>query len=299
MEATFPAAGTDEEIIAYLKTEMGKKGIAASQLWQTSNADRSESLGVNELERGLLQLGMRLSPEQSRRIFEVFDVAHRDDDRITWREFDLTLEHGPDGARALIAEAAAAEAEAASAEAARAAAARRTKAQATRGPRAPPLHDHSRPIMPVGTAEECVAWLRAHLERRRISTESLFRRMDGDRSNSVGVNELQEGLKTAGVFVNRGEALRMMKAVDPDGDGVLRLQELRDVLEHGLDRARELAAGRARSRARRDAKKRARERARRGPVVPADAIPKGLDGAGTRAWLCAQLRARRMDPATL
>ena len=205
---------------------MKARGITTAQLFGTCNADRSESMGVNEFHRGLSESGFKLTQEESRRLFEVFDnTGGRDDDRVLFAEFDLTVEHGTAKAGKILAARAKDESR------------RREKREATQNALygAPPLHDHSKPIMPAGNAEMCLSWLLTELKKKRMSLPELFTLMDNDRSNSVGINELQNGLAQAGLHVRKGEAIRIMKAVDPDGDGILRLDELQDVLEFDSD----------------------------------------------------------------
>ena len=82
--------GERDRVIAWLRVELRRRGVTDGQLFSTMDDDRSDSIGVNEFDRGLGMVGLKLSLAESRRVFRAIDKDGGG--TVTWQELSKVLE---------------------------------------------------------------------------------------------------------------------------------------------------------------------------------------------------------------
>ena len=220
--------GEREALLVWLRREILGRQIGVPRLMQTMDANKSNTITLGEFSDGLARFDIDLDRDEYMRVFKAIDVdggnqitrgeleetiyPHEKSTSIVHTKDDYSDSQNPFGHTST----------------------RNTHKELNSSITA----DHPFPLPRASDSKEdraeereaLLAWVRKELVQRAIGAPRLMGLCDSNRSNTITLGELTEGLAGVDIDLERDEYMRVFKAIDVDGGN----QVTRDELEHVL-----------------------------------------------------------------
>ena len=220
--------GEREALLIWLRREILGRKIGVPRLMQTMDANRSNTITLGEFSDGLARFDIDLDRDEYMRVFKAIDVdggnqitrgeleetiyPHEKSTSIVHTKDDYSDSQNPFGHTST----------------------RNTHKELNSSITA----DHPFPLLRASDSKEdraeereaLLAWVRKELVQRAIGAPRLMGLCDSNRSNTITLGELTDGLAGVDIDLERDEYMRIFKAIDVDGGN----QVSRDELEHVL-----------------------------------------------------------------
>ena len=202
-----------ESLLVWLRKELKRRRVGSARLMGFMDGNRSDGASYNEFAHGLANVDIDLEREDYMRLFKAVDIGG--DRSVSLRELKGTLygdesKSGPTPVAAPVG--------------------LKLFVNEPTTPGFPVAQTRGGDLQTTEEREELLNWLKAELARKRIGASRLLGLMDGDRSASASLNEFTFGLQCVDIALERGEYMRVFKAMDVGGNRSLSKTELEETL---------------------------------------------------------------------